>query len=167
MDDYVSKPVQVENLFEVIEKWARASVLARGERSCPIPFKETAESSREVFDLDKAMETVAGNRALFEEIAHMFLESLPGDVDKIKEGLARGDGDALEKSAHALKGSIGNFGARLSYESAYRLEVSGRDGKLAEATGELSILKKELQRLAVALNETLLSTKGKGPREQV
>jgi CheY-like chemotaxis protein/HPt (histidine-containing phosphotransfer) domain-containing protein len=167
MDDYVSKPIKVEELFQVIEKWAPAPAHAREERSCPAPSKETIAQSPEVFDLDKAMETVAGNRILFEEIALLFLEHLPGYVDKIREGLDRGDTHAVERAAHTLKGSIGNFGARLAYESAYRLEAAGRDGKLAEARGELTVLEEELGRLTFALNQALAGTKGKDPQERV
>ncbi|MEW6666522.1 MAG: response regulator [Thermodesulfobacteriota bacterium] len=166
MDDYVSKPIKVESLFQTIEKFAHASPDGTKEKSSPDPFKETAERDRGVFDLDKAMESVAGDRSLFEEIAHMFLDGLAGYVDKIKEGLAAGDAYGVERAAHSLKGSVGNFGARLAYESAHRLEANGRDKKLAEATEELSVLEKELERLVAALKGALPGMKGKDPQAQ-
>jgi HPt (histidine-containing phosphotransfer) domain-containing protein len=155
MDDYVSKPIKVENLFQVIEKWTHDSVQAKEERSFPNPFKETAERNREVFDFDKAMETVAGNRDLFKEISAMFLDGLPGHIGQIGEGVRNSDATLLEHAAHSLKGSVGNFGAERAFKAAYRLEVMGREGSLAEAALAFAELERELTMLEDAMKQAL------------
>ena len=93
---------------------------------------------------------------LFKEIADLFLENLPDNIAQIKEGIAKGDANALEQAAHSLKGSVGNFGARRAFDAAYRLEVIGREGILAEADSALSELEKELKDLEAAMKEALL-----------
>jgi HPt (histidine-containing phosphotransfer) domain-containing protein len=48
------------------------------------------------------------------------------------------------EEAHALKGGVGNFFAMSVYETAYQLEIMGRDGQLADAPSVLAELEKQL-----------------------
>jgi len=156
MDDYVPKPINAENLFEVIEK------LTYGlqDKKKPSPPQKTDETVFEdVFDLSKALEVVVGKKELFYEIADMFLENLPENIAKIKEIIAAGDASALEKAAHSLKGSVGNFGAKRAYEAAYRMEMFGSDGRPAEAKDAMPELEKTFNELESAMKEALQKMK--------
>jgi len=72
------------------------------------------------------------------------LENLPDSIARIREAIADSDASALDKAAHSLKGSVGNFGARRAFEAAYRLELMGKEGKLAEVDAALFELETEL-----------------------
>jgi HPt (histidine-containing phosphotransfer) domain-containing protein len=152
MDDYVPKPIKPAELFRVIEKLAHGPD-DEGEK--PPLSKKNDTSSKDVLDLSKAMEVVAGNRELFQEIAGMFLESLDGHLTEIKKGIAGGDAHALERSAHSLKGSVGNFGAKRAFDAAYRLEKLGKDGKTGEAESAFLILEEELTVLESEMKRVL------------
>jgi len=69
--------------------------------------EEEPPSVEDIFDLSKALDVVAGQKELFQEIAHLFLENLPVHLNQIQEGIAKGDARALEHAAHSLKGSVG------------------------------------------------------------
>jgi PAS domain S-box-containing protein len=152
MDDYVAKPINPEELFRVIEKLAYGS---NDKGKEPPLSKKNDTRSKDILDMSKAMEIVGGNRELFQEIAGMFLESLPAHIAEIKEGIARGDAHALERSAHSLKGSVGNFGARPAFDAAYNLEKIGREGKMGEALEALSRLEEESGDLTVEIKRIL------------
>ena len=154
MDDYVSKPINVEELFGVIEKFSRK--LKDHKKKKPFPsLKKTETVSKEVFDLSKAMEVVAGNKEIFKEIANIFLESSPASVAQIKEAIAGDDALALEHAAHSLKGSVGHFGARRTFEAAYNLEKLGREKEMGEADNAFSKLEKELSALRPEMKTAL------------
>ena len=73
MDDYVSKPINTEELLRVVE--SQTHRLKGQEKDGLIAAPKRPEvSSKEVFDLSKALEVVGGNRDLFIEIAEMFLD---------------------------------------------------------------------------------------------
>ncbi|MCD6298639.1 MAG: response regulator, partial [Deltaproteobacteria bacterium] len=152
MDDYVAKPIRPEELFRVIEKLAHGS--NNMEKESP-SLKKDDTRSKDVLDMSKAMEVVAGNRELFQEIADMFIENLPGYLAEIKEAISKSDADALDRSAHSLKGSVGNFGAKRAFEAAYRLEKLGKDGKMGNAENEFSTLEKELTALEAEMKRVL------------
>jgi CheY-like chemotaxis protein len=158
MDDYVSKPINVENLFGVIEKFSRKLNNHKNIKSFP-SLKKTETKSKEVFDLSKAMEVVAGNKEIFKEIANMFLESSPASIAQIREAIAGGDALALERAAHSLKGSVGHFGARRAFEAAYHLEKLGRKKEMGEADSAFSTLEKELTALRPEMKRALREMK--------
>jgi CheY-like chemotaxis protein/HPt (histidine-containing phosphotransfer) domain-containing protein len=146
MEDYVSKPIKVDELFAALEKQTRGK---GGEG------KVAGTPPKEVFDLNGALELVAGDRQLFMEIAHMFLEGLPDHLNRIHEGVDNGDAHTLENAAHALKGSVGNFCAKRSFDAAYRLERLGREGRISEAREALAELESTLPGLEAAMRQAL------------
>ncbi|RZB30641.1 MAG: hypothetical protein SRB1_02921 [Desulfobacteraceae bacterium Eth-SRB1] len=159
MDDYVPKPINAEDLFGVIEKLTHG-LQDKKEPSIPKKMDETV--SEDVFDLSKALEVVVGKKELFYEIADMFLENLPENIADIKEKIAAGDMQGLEKAAHSLKGSVGNFGAELAYKAAYRMEKVGSDGKHAEAGEAMQELEKIFNELESGMKEALQKMKSEG-----
>jgi signal transduction histidine kinase/DNA-binding response OmpR family regulator/HPt (histidine-containing phosphotransfer) domain-containing protein len=156
MDDYVSKPINAEGLFKVIEKLADRLRDKDNKKEKMVPaLKDNVPIAKDIFDLSKALEVVDGDKDFFKEIVDLFLENLPDSIAQIREAIANSDSNALDKAAHSLKGSVGNFGARRAFEAAYRLEVIGREGRLAEADAALSKLEKEFKDLEAAMKEAL------------
>ncbi len=154
MDDYISKPIQAETLFQIVEKLLFG--LTEKKEEAPLPLtEEEPPPAEDVFDLSKALDVVAWQKELFQEIAHLFLENLPVHLSQIQEGIARGDASALEHAAHSLKGSVGNFGAKRSYDAAYLLEELGKNGKTDEAGEVLTKLKMELKALEKEMKKHL------------
>ena len=154
MDDYISKPINAKELFGLIDKIAHGLQDRKNERSAP-SLKKIETWSKDVFDLSKALKVVVGNKELFQEIAVMFLEDLPGNLSKIRKEIVDGNPPALELAAHSLKGSVGNFGAKRAYEAAYQLEKLGKEGKMGDAAVALSKLEKEFMALAAEMKNVL------------
>jgi len=154
MDDYVSKPIKAEELFTVIEKFASGLQDKKKERPS-LSSRSNDPPPKDVFDMPKALEVVNGDRELFKEIATLFLENLPDNIAHIRGAIAKSDADALDRAAHSLKGSVGNFGAKRAFEAAYRLELMGKEARLTEAEGALSELEAELKDLETAVKGAL------------
>jgi len=153
MNDYVSKPINAKELFEVIEKISEKN---RDNRPITADVSDRdGPASEDVFSLSRAMGIVAGNKGLLKEISDMFFKGLPENMTKIKEGIAKGDTYVLERASHALKGSVGNLGAKRSFDAAYRLEKMGRENKMDGAREAFKELRKELATLETELNRTL------------
>ena len=79
-----------------------------------------------VFDLEEALARARGKRALLRKMAELFLADCPGLLGRIRTALAAGDGPALERAAHRMKGSAANLSAARVVEVAGRLEEIGR-----------------------------------------
>ena len=93
-----------------------------------------------------------GTLNLLKEIIEIFLDDHPNQMKQIQEGISSGDAVVLEHAAHSLKGSVGNFAAKRTYDAAYRLEVRGREENLEEANEALGDLEKEIEGLKDGLD---------------
>ncbi len=137
MDDYVTKPLDPPKLFELIEglslSAAPANIVPLEQPSC--------------FDRHAAMARVEGDLDLLKEIALLFLDDVPAMLSDLRLALERGDATLLEKTAHRLKGSVGNFGAKPALDGALQLEQLGRDQDFSDAPRVLQQVERAIARL--------------------
>ena len=153
MDDYVSKPIRSKELFEAIRRFFPVQAL-----KVSIEQQPSATESTEAFDLQAALDGVDGDRDLLLEMAVLFLAQCPQLLTEIKACVERADAKGLERSAHKLKGSIGNFGAERVRLAAQQLEEMGRTGSLTEARVIYATMESEVGRVQQAL-ATLIKIK--------
>src|ERR1700676_1488611 len=110
-----------------------------------------AGTPENVLDLQLALSRVGGDRQLLREIAVLFIEECPRAFAEIQAAVAAGNAVRLEHAAHALKGSVANFGARNAVEAAFRLEQMGRTNQMSEADSMLPKLERALSAVCTQL----------------
>lgn len=79
-----------------------------------------------VLDRAMALSRVGGDSELLQEMAQLFLEECPSQMEAVRDAVHTRDPKAIERSAHSLKGSVGNFGAAAAHQAALELEMKGR-----------------------------------------
>jgi CheY-like chemotaxis protein/HPt (histidine-containing phosphotransfer) domain-containing protein len=136
MDEYVSKPIQVDQLLQVLSK-----VVARPES------EGVAVEKALPVDIDFALSRMEGDAQLLREIAHLFSEEAVKLMSIMRSAVDRGDSEALTGAAHTMKGMVGNFGAKASVEAAFRLEQLGRAGDMVKAVSAYAELQAEIERV--------------------
>ena len=90
---------------------------------------------------------------LVTELIELFLEESPKLLADVQLAVQRRDAKAIERTAHRLKGSAGNFGMNATVATALRLEVLGRTGDLADADATCQSLSEELRQLQEKLDQ--------------
>jgi PAS domain S-box-containing protein len=144
MDGYVAKPLKVEEFIETIESLGHSHEVAKV--ATPAKLRE-----QDPIDIVSALARVEGNPDLLKEIVALFREELPELLTTLREAVTAGDASAVERAAHKLKGSVGNFAAQPAFEAALKLEVLGRNNSLSEAELAYAQLEKEIHRLESAI----------------
>ncbi len=98
-------------------------------------------------------------RALGPEVPRRILELYLGDspvrLASLRQALADGDSKALERAAHALKGSSANLGATDLAELCHQLERQSGEGVPPGAAARLAALEVEYGRVERAMREVL------------
>jgi CheY-like chemotaxis protein len=144
MDAYLSKPLQASQLFQLLDRLVPGTV----------PMPETAGTSASdgtVFDRQATLARVKGDREMLQEIVRLFFAEAPALLARIQTAIAHGDGRALERAAHSLKGTVMSFGAQAAGAAALRLEVLGRGGDWTQAITACAELEREIAQLGNAL----------------
>ena len=147
MDEYVPKPLKAEELFAVIDKVVTLQ---------PKTVKTETDRDRDmggVFDREQLLASADGDMELLREVVGLFLEESAGMMAEIENAVTLRDALRLNRAAHGLKGSVGNFGARCAFETALRLEMMGKTGDLTGADESFHVLADEMERLKTALAE--------------
>jgi two-component system, sensor histidine kinase and response regulator len=111
-----------------------------------------SQLQEQLLDRANALARVGGDLDLLKEIAALFLDEYPRELDEIRTALASGDAHTLERSAHGLKGAVANFGARPAVDAAFQLEQLGRAGKLEQVPVFLAELERALACLHAELS---------------
>src|SRR5262249_49645096 len=99
MDDYVSKPIRVEELIAALDRTAAQS--AEPARTEPTDVLDTTAVER--------LRATMGQS--FDELLSTFVEDARELVDTIRRALGRKDTDAFRRAAHSLKSNAASFGA--------------------------------------------------------
>lgn len=107
----------------------------------------SAPLTESAVDRDLALSRVGGDIELLKEIAVLFLDEYPKVLQELHSAIVRGDAKAVERTAHGLKGSVSNFGAKAAVEAARTLESMGRSHQLAGLDESIQALERALANL--------------------
>ena len=140
MDDYLSKPFKANDLDEVIGRLIPVET-APGQASNIVPL------TRGLLDLDAALSYAGDDPELLREVARIWTADGPRRLFDLREGLRKGDWQAVERAAHRLRGSLGTLGASEAMAAAARIETLATDGASAEIPEAVAVLEKEIQRV--------------------
>jgi HPt (histidine-containing phosphotransfer) domain-containing protein len=83
-----------------------------------------------IFDKEDALKMIEDDEEFLKELAEIFISDAPEQMSEIKEAVISRNNEALEKSAHKLKGAVANFGRNTTTDTAFKLERMGRENKL-------------------------------------
>jgi HPt (histidine-containing phosphotransfer) domain-containing protein len=101
---------------------------------------EKGAEFKKILDLDKM---------LMKNIVELSLESFPKKINDIYESIVICDAKKVEQHAHALKGTLGYFGAKSIYDLAYNLEIMGKQDDLKGASEVFQKLKYKLEEMCL------------------
>ena len=87
---------------------------------------------------------------IVEQLIELFVESTPPLLGELREGAEGGDGEAVRRAAHKLKGSCQNIGAGFMAKLAADIE------RAAAAAGQLDGLDRVFEDTRDALRAALL-----------
>jgi PAS domain S-box-containing protein len=146
MDGYVAKPIRANELEQVVSKLLRARVSA-------------------VIDQKALLEGLDGNRALLRQLARLFLADEPKRLRAIRTAFDAKDCGGLDKAAHALKGSVANFGAADLVTALAHIETHAKAGELEKALKYLPALESGFATVRKELQAIVASSAKRKPRK--
>lgn len=108
MDDYLSKPINPDRVFELIQKWTKDPGI-EDDHTEQIEGSEFETSSP--IDVEKALPLFSNDNAFFIEMLGEFVDRMPSIRQELSMALEAQDRDTLSRLGHNLKGLASNFKA--------------------------------------------------------
>jgi len=142
MDDYLSKPLQLELLQTKLNTWLRPSSRALLPEE---PLSRTPESL--VWDASALLKLVRQKEDRVRKLLQSFLAGLDAVEREIAQALHRRDWAFAARQIHSLKGSAANLGARALPVFLAELEDKLRQGEVQDVMKEVEALQAHLIRL--------------------
>ncbi|MBP1657985.1 MAG: Hpt sensor hybrid histidine kinase [Bacteroidetes bacterium] len=156
MDDFLSKPVVIDELAAKLRRWARRQAESAAPR---VADKRPTQAVRlDHTRLQHLRELGARHdQGMFERILHSFLEDAPERIITLWHALETGEAERFFTAAHSLKGISGNLGAMAMMSLCHTLQTVGQSGMLTGAETMIREVEEEFQRVKAELQETYLS----------
>jgi len=159
MNDYISKPINPDQLFLVLTRW-----LKRHGGNTGIKVKEQTQPSGQDFvsslpkrlpgiDLETGLKRLNRNETLYKKLLLDFPEKYTSFTEDIRKALQEEDIDTAERLSHTIKGVAGNLSIMGVYDLARELEEAIANKSATEIDRLLVKLAQELQRVTQSLKQ--------------
>ena len=155
MDDYISKPIDVELLQQKLQQWlpkqkfSAEPPLTTKEKQTNIDESECAADLK-IWDQAALLKRVRSKPERVTMLVNLFIESYPDQIEQLQQAIHDADSNAVFNHAHALKGAAANLGAERLTEICSDIEHAGRKQDLAhcqEMLPQLQLCADELLQL--------------------
>jgi HPt (histidine-containing phosphotransfer) domain-containing protein len=151
MDDYIGKPIQVEELVQALKKCGGIRV----DKVAEIPQEKEEEAvTDKVLDpqaLASLLAVIGGDKTMLAELIDSFLSEAPRLFAGLHEALEQKDAAKLRMSAHTIKSSARDFGALTLNQLCQELEDRGNAGELDDAPQRVAAIETEYRQVQTAL----------------
>ena len=183
MDDYISKPVTLEELEMVLERWTQQRFGEQEPKTLPLDTAKSQNSELSIaksdrvsshsklssfppkqldevpVNLERLDELSRGDTEFQEELLQIFVEDALTYVEELKLALLAEDYVTVARRAHQLKGASATVAIRWMPDLAARLESQAENNQLLGAAELVTELEQILERVQTFI------TKGKGWQE--
>lgn len=158
MDDYLSKPIEREDLAAAIRRWIHKKPGLDNCLQVPSPVKipriePTAIPSSLLtlntasplplsvpecpVNMDRLLKVTRGNLSLQQRLLQVFIDKIPEDIEALTQALSNQDLVRVEQCAHRIKSAASNVGVSSMSAIAAQLETLARQQTL-KGTAELA-----------------------------
>jgi signal transduction histidine kinase/HPt (histidine-containing phosphotransfer) domain-containing protein len=138
MDDYIAKPVRIEDVRAIVERWAAVACDVQAANEAVVKSESQLEikpSSSEAdgpVDMERLLNTTGGLEE-FKELMTLYLSQTSGQIEQLEAAIAAGSVQEVRRLAHSSAGASATCGMRRLVKVLREMERTAREGKLGEA----------------------------------
>jgi HPt (histidine-containing phosphotransfer) domain-containing protein len=166
MDDYLAKPVRLEDVRAIIERWGAIAAMTESPTTpatAPSPVASQvaplapAARPEELgpVDLDRLHEFTDGNPESLRELATLYVNQTAEQLEQLDAAVAGGVASEVRRLAHSCAGASATCGMRRLAPLLRELENKGFTGDLSNAAQLCSQANAEFERIRRFLSDCL------------
>ncbi|MBF0519715.1 MAG: response regulator [Nitrospirae bacterium] len=132
MTDYISKPLDADELYALIEKhsaygqaMAKTPLIEQESTTQPMGLQQPAQRTSVMsLNIEKLLKRVRNDEGIIRDMWQAFVEDAPGQVAFLKKLFDARIVGELKKQVHLIKGMSANVSASALKTEAFRMEVA-------------------------------------------
>jgi PAS domain S-box-containing protein len=163
MDDYLSKPVNVLQLREALEKCMPVGIESKTDSDGESAPKQanlqndsaTSSASIDIAQLKEYFPYEGEDVKMILDLAEEFLTDTEKRLAALEDAWLREDTNALKEGAHSIKGASLTFGAVPFSQLCKELEIMGKNGNLENVKEKLDEVQIEFTKMRAELLRVL------------
>ncbi|MBF0397303.1 MAG: response regulator, partial [Desulfobacterales bacterium] len=147
MNDYITKPIEFEELFETIDRWSKPK-----EKEIPLINNEVLDETLDIefpqtiagIDIESGIKRIFGNKKKFIKLLYEFHTNFGKVAQNIRKNLDEGDTRNCQQIVHSIQGVAGNIGANDLHKIAGELEIAFKKQEIKNINALLDNFEKKL-----------------------
>jgi PAS domain S-box-containing protein len=151
MTDYLAKPVEPQQLSEVLERWL---IVPTGGGELPPPPDPVPAKTNAVFNPDELLARLTGDKDVAGNILAAFLRDAPRQLRMLKARLDAGDTQGARLQAHAFKGAAATVSAEAVRALCSEAQEAAAAGQLSHALALLPRLEEQFKLLKATIEQS-------------
>ena len=169
MNDHLSKPIDVYQLFAMMARWIKPKEAAREAANSNLLPVHTTDSNKDPSDpaqntklpnipglaLDQAMRRMGGNIKLIRKLIHRFAETQVDTMIRVTTAINANDIPTAIREVHTTKGLAGNIGAGILANLSSGLETALKHKHMDALPSALSAWEAELRTIITEINKAM------------
>lgn len=162
MNDYIAKPIDLNQLFGALIKWISSSDRSTDtfESNFIIPVDDDIVIPFiEGLDVELGLKRISGKKKFYINMLQNYVTNQEKTVEHLRDALQKEDYVGAEIIAHSAKGVSGNIGATQLQDMAYELETRiSNKTPISQMEDKLSLFEKVQSSLIQALKNAFPTT---------
>ncbi len=132
MDDYISKPVDSDELTRIMKKWLSSDRLSQKLKRQDSQSYEVNNSlvdrktDNNIWDKNALLKRVRGKLERMQKLIGMFVDTAEQRINMLTQAIEKENFNEIENHAHSLKGSSGNLGALQFFALVGEIEFAAK-----------------------------------------
>ncbi|MGE0084538.1 MAG: PAS domain S-box protein [Desulfococcaceae bacterium] len=144
MNDYISKPVNPDELFAAIMR--NICISSGPVRISAHPVRTKEEDIRSVFDRHDLLSRMGGDENIVKILLEDFNRYFSGELEKLKISVQENSAENIRFHAHTLKGMAANASAARLRDAACEIETAAKQGHTDSAHSLTEKLEQEFEK---------------------
>jgi CheY-like chemotaxis protein/HPt (histidine-containing phosphotransfer) domain-containing protein len=150
MDDYISKPVRVEEVQNIIQQWG-FGILKNRKTFIPAESDSLIDTDK----IDSLIRVGKDDQEFMKELIAMYMDQAPYYIAQMNELIKTKEIKRLEEIAHTLKGTSANLGAVKVTRICEQIEKFAQRGDIIKIEQNLADVISVYQKTTVAMKSYL------------
>ncbi|MCL2202417.1 MAG: ATP-binding protein [Defluviitaleaceae bacterium] len=155
LNDFLSKPIELDKLNAILAKWIPAEKQIRAEVVPPPKEAPAEELTIAGIDTKRGLTLSGGNKAVYHDILTLFHQDIEAKVSQLTNAANSNNFNLYNIYVHALKSACANIGALTLSEQAAKLEAAAIQQDLSFIHMHNPALLKGLVALQESIGQTL------------